>query len=81
MLASAANMQELPFIGICNRISCGDLYKPSINFVKVSAGLRAAARNAALFAIAGEFFSNFQISISLLHDPKGLDVIGTGEMI
>ena len=55
--------------------------KPSINIVKVCAGLRAAARNAALFAIAGEFFSNFQTAISLLHDLKGLNIIGTSEMI
>jgi hypothetical protein len=48
----------LPFIGICNRISCGDIYKAVDEFRK------------------SEFFSNFQTAISLLHDPKGLDIIG-----
>jgi hypothetical protein len=51
-------LPELPFIGICNRISCGDIYKAVDEFRK------------------SEFFSNFQTAISLLHDPKGLDIIG-----
>jgi hypothetical protein len=28
------------------------------------------------FSFQSEFFSNFQTAISLLHDPKGLDIIG-----
>lgn len=51
-------LPELPFIGICNRVSCGDIYKAVDEFRK------------------SEFFSNFQTVMSLLHDPKGLDIIG-----
>ncbi|KAL3079374.1 hypothetical protein niasHS_012744 [Heterodera schachtii] len=51
-------LPEIPFIGICNRLSCADIYKALDQFRK------------------SEFFSNFQTAISLLQDPKGLDMIG-----
>jgi len=51
-------LPEIPFIGICNRLSCGDIYKAIDEFRK------------------SELFSNFQTALSLMHDPKGWDVIG-----
>ncbi|KAI1724291.1 hypothetical protein Ddc_05513 [Ditylenchus destructor] len=51
-------LPELPFIGICNRLNCGDLYKAVDEFRK------------------SEMFSNFQTAMSLIHDPKGWDIIG-----
>ncbi|CAD5229215.1 unnamed protein product [Bursaphelenchus okinawaensis] len=51
-------LPELPFIGICNRLNCGDIYKAVDEFRK------------------SDFFSNFQTAMSLIHDPKGWDIIG-----
>ncbi|KAI1716475.1 hypothetical protein DdX_07531 [Ditylenchus destructor] len=51
-------LPELPFIGICNRLNCGDIYKAVDEFRK------------------SEMFSNFQTAMSLIHDPKGWDIIG-----
>jgi hypothetical protein len=34
-------LPELPFIGICNRLSCGDIYKAVDQFRQVSASINA----------------------------------------
>jgi hypothetical protein len=51
-------LPELPLIGICNRLNCGDIYKAIDDFRK------------------SDLFTNFQTAISLMHDPKGWDLIG-----
>ncbi|KJH41738.1 hypothetical protein DICVIV_12282 [Dictyocaulus viviparus] len=52
-------LPELPeFLGLCDRLSCGDIYKAIDNFRR------------------SELFSNFQIALSLIHDPNGWETIG-----
>ncbi|VDM97064.1 unnamed protein product [Thelazia callipaeda] len=53
---SIYNLPEL--LGLCNRLSCGDIYKAIDEFRK------------------SEFFTNFQIALQLIQDPKGWEILG-----
>lgn len=63
-------LPELPFIGICNRLSCGDIYRAIDEFKKSE-----LFSNFQVSQITG-WNSSFQTALSLIQDPKGWDIIG-----
>ena len=59
-LASAADLQKLPFIGICNRLSCGNLYKDVDQFRKSERGIASGSAQCGAFCDCRRVF--FQLS-------------------